>query len=121
MRKLGVGQSAAFIVSEGISTKIRERTSKPLDRPIKVSDILCWSITETWRVLKRSLPSWAVQGERFERNKKLLYGAATTEAQANAFLEDEAQSLEVRYKPRSQEESGMSMLRTWDLNNSNIA
>ncbi|KAF1915062.1 hypothetical protein BDU57DRAFT_539445 [Ampelomyces quisqualis] len=121
MRKLGVGQSVAFIVPEEISTKIRERTSKRSDLPLEVSDVLCWSITETWQDLKRSMPLWAVQGERFERNKNLLQGASTTEAQATAFLEDEAQSLEVRYKPRPQGESGMSLLQNWDLNNLNIA
>jgi hypothetical protein len=120
MRKLGVGQSVVFIVPEEISTKIQERTRKPINVPIGVGDVLCWSITETWQDLKRSMPLWAVQGERFERNKDLLCGAATTFAQAEAFLEDEAQTLEARYKPHSQEEGDMVMMKTWDLNNKNI-
>jgi hypothetical protein len=121
MRKLGVGQSVSFIVPEEISTKIRERTNKPTDVPIEVSDVLCWSIAETWQDLKRSMPLWAVQGERFERNKNLLCGAATTFTQAEAFLEDEARTLEARYKPHAKEDSGTRMLNTWDLNNQNIA
>jgi hypothetical protein len=120
MRKLGVGQSVAFIVPEEISTKVRERTKKPSHVPIKVSDVLCWSITETWQDLKRSMPLWAVQGERFERNKNLLCGVATTSAQAEAFLEDEAQLLETRYRPYIQGEDSLGMLKTWDLTNSNI-
>lgn len=120
MRKLGVGQSVAFIVPEEISTKIRERTKKPPDVSINVSDVLCWSITETWQDLKRSMPLWAVQGERFERNKNLLCGVATTSAQAEAFLEDEAQSLEARYKPHTKDEDSLGMLKAWDLTNPNI-
>jgi hypothetical protein len=119
MRKLGVGQSVAFIVPEEISTKIRERTGKSYDATIDVSDVICWSIAETWQDLKRSMPLWAVQGERFERNKNLLHGAKPTLTQAEAFLEDEAQTLEARYKPHTQEEA-IGMLKNWDVNNRNI-
>ncbi|KAF2833124.1 hypothetical protein CC86DRAFT_461565 [Ophiobolus disseminans] len=121
MRKLGFGQSVAFIVPEEISTKIQERTGKPSHAPIEVSDVLCWSIAETWQDLKRSMPLWAVQGERFERNKNLLCGTDTSNGQAQAFLEDEAQTLEARYMPRTQDSGGMGMLKNWDLNNQNIA
>ncbi|KAL5118323.1 hypothetical protein ACEQ8H_003833 [Pleosporales sp. CAS-2024a] len=121
MRKLGVGQSVAFIVPEEISFKIRERTGKPVNSSIDVSYVLCWSITETWQDLKRMMPLWAVQGERFERNKGLLRGVQTTKEQADAFLEDEAQSIETRYLPLAQGEDTLGMLKTWDLNNPNIA
>jgi hypothetical protein len=67
------------------------------------------------------MPLWAVQGERFERHKNLLCGVATTQAHAQAFLEDEAQTLEVRYKPLTQGEDSLGMLKTWDLHNANIA
>jgi hypothetical protein len=121
MRKLGTGQSVAFIVPDEISIKIRERTNKSPDVAIEVRDVICWSITETWQDLKRSMPLWAVQGERFERNKNRLRGAATTLADAEAFLEDEAQTLQARYKPYTQEESSQGLLKNWDLNNPNIA
>ncbi|RMZ73552.1 very large low complexity [Pyrenophora seminiperda CCB06] len=120
MRKLGLGQSIAFLVPEEISRKIHERTGKPPDVRIKVSDVLCWSIGETWQDMKRSMPLWAVQGERFERHKNLLYGAATTQIQAASFLEDEAQTLNARYKPRTKYDSGMGSLKAWDLQNCNI-
>jgi hypothetical protein len=47
MRKLGIGQSIAFVVPEDISIKIRERTGKSHDIAIDVRDVLCWSIAET--------------------------------------------------------------------------
>ncbi|KAH5731245.1 hypothetical protein HBI17_217790 [Parastagonospora nodorum] len=121
MRKLGLGQSVAFIVPEEISAKICERTGKLSNDSIEVSDVLCWSITETWQDLKRSMPLWAVQGERYERNSNSLCGVATTQAQAQSFLEDEAQALEVRYKPLTKEEDSLGTLKTWDLGNANIA
>jgi hypothetical protein len=120
MRKLGVGQSVAFIVPEEISTKIRERTGKTHDSTIDVSDVICWSISETWQDLKRSMPLWAVQGERFERNKSLLHGADTTLEDAKNFLEDEAQSIQARYKPYTREDGSIGMLKNWDMNNQNI-
>jgi hypothetical protein len=121
MRKLGIGQSIAFVVPEDISIKIRERTGKSHDIAIDVRDVLCWSIAETWQDLKRSMPLWAVQGERFERNKNLLHGVATSLSEAEALLEDEAQTLEARYKPYTQEESSHGLLKDWDLTNPNIA
>jgi hypothetical protein len=115
-----MGQSVAFIVPEEIATKIRERTRKPVEALIEVKDVLCWSIGETWQDLTRSMPLWAVQGERFERHKNLLCGSTTSHAQVEGFLEDEAQTLEARYKPRTQDTGGMGMLKDWDLENHNV-
>jgi uncharacterized protein (DUF1697 family) len=106
MRKLGFGQSVVFVTPEEIARKIRERTCKATDAQIGVEDVLCWSIGETWEDLKRGMPLWAVQGERFERTKSLLSGTATTLEQVETFLEDEAQTLEVRYKPLLQGDRG---------------
>jgi hypothetical protein len=121
LRKLGHGQSVTFIVPEEIATKIRELTAKPVDELITVNDILCWSITETWQDLKRSMPLWAVQGQRFESHRHLLNGADTTKEQVEAFLEDEAQGIELRYKPRTKDDEGSSQLVGWDLSNKNIS
>jgi hypothetical protein len=120
MRKLGHGQAVTFIVPEEIKTKIYERTGKHPSVPIEVVDVLSWSIGETWSDLRRSMPLWAVQGERYESHKHLLNGANTTKDQAKAFLEDEAQSLEFRYKPRTQEDDGSAQLINWDMSNPNI-
>jgi hypothetical protein len=121
LRKLGHGQSITFIVPEEIAIKIRELTAKSLDDSITVNDVICWSISETWHDLKRSMPLWAVQGQRFENHKHLLNGINTTKGQAEAFLEDDAQSLETRYKPRATDDNESPQHVAWDLSNENIA
>jgi hypothetical protein len=120
LRKLGNGQSVCFIVPEEIRTKIYERNGKPMDTPIETYDVLTWAIGETWSDLKRSLPLWAVQGRRFESQKGLLNGPGTTKDQAKGFLEDEAASLETRYKPRESDNDGSKHLQDWDMSNENI-
>ncbi|KAI4946098.1 hypothetical protein J4E91_007541 [Alternaria rosae] len=121
LRKLGNGQSVCFVVPGEIRTRIYERNGKPPGTPIDVYDVLAWAIGETWSDLKRSLPLWAVQGNRFESHKHLLLdGASTTKEQAEAFLEDEAASLETRYKPREPDNDGSKHLRGWDESNENI-
>lgn len=119
MRKLGHGQAITFIVPEEIRTKIYERTGKPSGTQIDAHDVLSWAIGETWSDLKKSMSLWAVQGERFERHKHLLNGAETTKSDAEAFLENEAEDLETRYKPRTQDDP-FAQLRDWDLSNPNI-
>lgn len=118
LRKLGKGQSVVFMTPQEICTKIRERRQTPVDTAITVIDVLCWSISETWLDLSRSMPLWAVQGHRYEVHKHLLNGADTTLAQAQAFLEDEAQSIEDRYKPTSE---NTSQFVGWDATNPSIA
>ncbi|USP74172.1 hypothetical protein yc1106_01446 [Curvularia clavata] len=120
MRKLGHGQAVTFIVPGEIKTKIFERTGKPSDAPIDAYDVLSWAIGETWSELKKSLPLWAVQGERFERHKHLLKGVDTTKDEATAFLENESADLEARYKPRSRGTNDFSQLSDWDMSNPNI-
>ncbi|UNI16722.1 hypothetical protein JDV02_003134 [Purpureocillium takamizusanense] len=106
MRKLGVGQSVVFCVPEEIEIKIRNMAAGAKDGPITVGNVLEWAIQGTWADTSRSMPLWATQGRTFARNKvlweriefgdggPLLHGNI-----AKAFLEDEAQSLEVRYRP----------------------
>ncbi|KAJ4362799.1 hypothetical protein N0V95_001291 [Ascochyta clinopodiicola] len=114
LRKLGKGQSVVFVAPEEVSTKISERTQRQHGAIITVIDVLCWSIGETWHDLSRSMPLWAVQGHRYERHKNLLDGAETNLAQAQSFLEDEAQSIEDRYKPVT---GTTSQFAGWDLTN----
>ncbi|KAI0099774.1 hypothetical protein GGR51DRAFT_535017 [Nemania sp. FL0031] len=110
MRLLGQGQSVIFCVPEEISSQIRERlpntqSGQSGEEPaISVSDILAWAITETWNETKRNIPLWAAQGRRHERQKGLWAQCHATEdgltdELAGQFLEDEAQSLEDRYRP----------------------
>jgi hypothetical protein len=100
--------------------KIRKRMGKSINDPIEVVDILSWSIGETWLDLSRSMPLWAVQGHRFETHKHLLHGAETTLDQAESFLEDEARSLEDRYKPKPRDDSSEAQITGWDVENPNI-
>lgn len=117
LRQLGKGQSVVFMASQEICTKVCERTNQKIDEPLSVVNVLCWSISETWQDLSRSMPLWAVQGHRYETHKYLLHGANTTESQAKEFLEDEAQSIESRYTPNIKD-TGRSLLR--DLSNPSI-
>ena len=76
---------------------------------------------ETWQDLKRSMPLWAIQGARFERTRDLLCGTGTPTQQLRDFLEGEAQSLKVRYKPRSQDNCDTKLLESCNSGNSNFA
>lgn len=118
LRKLGKGQSVVFCISEEIQGKITERTSKAAD-DIQVLDVLMWAITETWSDLRRSMPLWATQGRRYEEHKYLLNGVETTVSQAKQFLEEEAQSVEYRYRP-SVETSPSEAFKGWDISSPNV-
>lgn len=117
MRKLAVGQSIVFCVPEEIETKIREVTeTQDTGRPICVQDVLIWAIRGTWTDLSRSMPLWVTQGTTLAKQKVLWDRLMTVDETsyynsddensatlgsptAQEFLEDEAQSLEARYRP----------------------
>lgn len=124
MRKLGKGQSVVFCVPEEIKTKILQCTSKQRDDKIEIIDVLIWAISETCADLQRSMPLWAAQGRRFE-DHKLLWEAARSECgykfskeQAEMFLEEEAQTLDYRYRPHAALET--LEFSGWDVKNKNI-
>ena len=105
MRKLGKGQTVVFCVSEEIEYKIRSCTAKSRPTPLGLDDVLHWAIAETFTAIRRAVPLWAVQGERFLRQSK-LWGQVTNNGRTTMslthsenFLETEAQSLEHRYRP----------------------
>ena len=106
MRKLGKGQSVIFCVPEEVQSSILELTGKHDKSNIDVSDVLQWAVTETWMDTRRSMPLWATQGQRFERqctlwNETRQEGELHMSArQAKEFLEPESQTLEHRYRPR---------------------
>jgi hypothetical protein len=107
MRKLGKGQSVVFCVPEEIKAKILTLTFKPSNTSIDVSGVLSWVISETCIDMRRSMPLWAAQGKRFEHQSTLWAEPRTngeilmSKGQAERFLEDESQTLEDRYRPRS--------------------
>ncbi|TGJ86351.1 hypothetical protein E0Z10_g2449 [Xylaria hypoxylon] len=107
MRLLGEGQSVIFCVPHEISSKIQRLLPnvQSEDEPtISVTDILAWAITETWNDAKRNIMLWAAQGRRHEKHKHFwaqchAAGNFLTKELAEKFLEDEAKSLEDRYRP----------------------
>ncbi|KAI0409107.1 hypothetical protein F4802DRAFT_615626 [Xylaria palmicola] len=103
MRQLGAGQSVVFCVPQDICSEIKQRLPETVG-DISVSDVLAWAIIETWDDTRRNIPLWAAQGRRYERHKDLwarchTAGDVITEELAENFLEDEASSLENRYRP----------------------
>ncbi|KAH7309856.1 hypothetical protein B0I35DRAFT_379484 [Stachybotrys elegans] len=105
LRELGKGQAVTFCIPEEIETKIRQSFETDQGRNLSVSDVLTWSIRETWKDIRRSIPLWAMQGRNFARQRELWGKVASQDASqmaqdtAREFLEDEAQSLEARYRP----------------------
>lgn len=117
MRKLGKGQSVIFCVPLEVQRKILELKASQTGTgsrrneaaaKIDVLDVLHWCIGETLIDLQKSMPLWAVQGKRFDR-QETYWKKSTTEGgitmtieQAHQFLEDEAETLQHRYHPRTQ-------------------
>lgn len=116
MRKLGEGQSVVFCIPHEVEQKILEleahgsgddSSSIAGATSIGVLEVLLWSIHETIIDLQKSMPLWATQGQRFDRQEEIWKDSMThegiqmTKPQAGRFLEDEAQSLELRYRPHS--------------------
>ncbi|KAI0536541.1 hypothetical protein GGR58DRAFT_528215 [Xylaria digitata] len=109
LRKLGKGQSVIFCVNGEISAKIHALTAKPTGATIGVKDVLHWAISETFADIGRNMPLWVVQGHRFLRQEELWRSAQAdgitcmSTTKAERFLEDEAPSIEARYRPRLEE------------------
>ncbi|KAF2477189.1 uncharacterized protein BDR25DRAFT_371170 [Lindgomyces ingoldianus] len=107
MRKLGNGQSVVFCIPEEIRSKIYTMKGISKKADIDVSDVLMWAISETYTDLRRNMPLWAVQGDRFQQQRAIWdditssTGIKMSPQQAEKFMEEEAQSLEYRYKPTS--------------------
>ncbi|KAK5124339.1 hypothetical protein LTR08_005737 [Meristemomyces frigidus] len=120
MRKLGKGQTVVFCIPLEIQTKIRGTKSDP-DSEITVADVLLWSIAETHTEMRRGMPLWAVQGQRYIRQEKLWQqimqnGKTTlTKSHAEQFLEEEAQSLEHRYRPHPSQSQSTHLSNTTDV------
>ena len=106
MRKLGKGQSVTFCVSLEMQARIRRVRNLPDAQALLVPHILFWAISETWDEATRSVPLWATQGIRHQR-QEVIWGRTTTEdggpvfadGDVRAYLEGEAQTLEQRYRP----------------------
>ncbi|KAL3483630.1 hypothetical protein BJX62DRAFT_249297 [Aspergillus germanicus] len=109
MRKLGRGQSVVFFIPREIEQKIRVlRGQEPSSSSpnITVADVICWAITETCADLRKAVPLWLRQGLRFTEHRtlwedmKIQTDRESRLEYAKRFIEDEAQSLDRRYRPR---------------------
>ncbi|CZR70243.1 uncharacterized protein PAC_20144 [Phialocephala subalpina] len=99
MRKLSKGQSLVFYVPEEIRRKISRLRNIPKGRPIMTIDVLMWSIRETWDEFHKSIPLWARQGIRHQR-QEVVWKQTKTHMHSNIagkYLEDGGQTLEQRY------------------------
>jgi hypothetical protein len=112
MRKLGNGQSVVFFVPQEIQDKIRHCVSASKAKPLTVADVLCWSISETWSDMQKSVPLWAVQGLRYQRQETIWENHIDSTSQLSLgdgkladYFENEAMTLEERYLPKRQEAS----------------
>ncbi|KAI1749778.1 hypothetical protein F4782DRAFT_533039 [Xylaria castorea] len=119
LRKLGTGQSVVFCVSAEIRDKIQQVTAMPPGNAIEVRDVLHWAISETFAETERCMPLWATQGLRFLRQEELWKSTqadgvtSMSNTSAKQFLDNEAQSIETRYGPRSEKATSIaSLLRT---------
>ncbi|KAK2770590.1 hypothetical protein CKAH01_14643 [Colletotrichum kahawae] len=108
MRKLGKGQSVVFCVPNEIQQKVSSLPHVHNPTEIDVSDVLEWAISETFVDLHRGIWLWANQGRRHQRHQLLWEKAyvngstAFDAAHAEKFLEEEAQTLDSRYRPAQQ-------------------
>jgi hypothetical protein len=126
MRKLGKGQTVVFCVPREIQAKIMEYKNTTgckaalRSSGIKVMDVILWSISETHVELRRSMPLWAVQGERFFRQEKLYQEVhqdgctLLSRKHAEKFQEKEAQSLDDRFRPREAQSQPLHLTNTSD-------
>ncbi|KAI1385560.1 uncharacterized protein F4822DRAFT_432413 [Hypoxylon trugodes] len=114
MRMLGEGQSVVFCVPAEIQKKIQAHGGLPADHEITVLDILAWAIGETWHDIHRSMALWASQGRRHEQHMETWAKAqsnGTIEFSSNLaqeYLEEEARTLEYRYRPHVRQDTNDS-------------
>lgn len=127
LRKLGKGQTVVFCISQEIQAKIMERTATPLSSDITVADVILWSISETHVEIRRSMPLWAVQGERFFLQDKLWKQVCQdrrtllSKEHAENFQEKEAQSLHDRFRPCQVHSQPLHLANNSDVNLLRIA
>ena len=103
MRKLGRGQTVVFCVPEEVRDKIAEQVGHRTEQAMELADILRWSISETHTDIRNNIPLWAIQGNRFARHAPVWEGAVENpnSLQSKQLLEDEAQTIEQRYRPHA--------------------
>jgi hypothetical protein len=92
-----------------VEQQILGLNSKSPDDVIEVSDILAWSIANTYNYTRRCVGLWAVQGMRYQRHHIAWSEALSNENGAiptnftNLLLEAEAQTIKERYGPEARQ------------------
>jgi hypothetical protein len=106
MRQLGYGQTLVFLASEEVVGLMGDTIGcSPTN--ISSSDIIIWTIKETWKQLQNNVPTWMQQGYSFVRRDsawKRLYRNEIPKDEniRDYFCEVEARTLEELYDPTSQ-------------------
>ncbi|RPA82425.1 hypothetical protein BJ508DRAFT_325423 [Ascobolus immersus RN42] len=100
MRNLGKGQSVVFCAAGDIQRKLLSSSRKASGKELTIEDVLDWCIKETCLHTRKSVPLWAVQGERFLRQSGLRKSSPSMPVElATELREAEAKSLEDWYAP----------------------
>jgi hypothetical protein len=111
MRKLGRGQAVTFVVLPEMQQRIRKLLKLSPSVPLTMSHALRWSIFETCVDLRKSIPLWATQGIRHQRQETIWRDRVAAESSVQVktsaedvsrYLEEEAQSLRQRYQPKGE-------------------
>jgi hypothetical protein len=112
MRKLGQGQSVTFCISDEMQKRIRKLANVEESRQLTVSDVLVSAIAETWDDAASSLPLWTTQGIRHQYQEivwdRVDRTGELTVSDVEEYLEDEAQTLDQRYRPLADASGGNS-------------
>ncbi|PGH26547.1 hypothetical protein AJ80_01861 [Polytolypa hystricis UAMH7299] len=125
MRKLGKGQSLMFCAPRDVERKMLDCSGKNHNEVIEDSDILKWSISETWKHTRKSAPLRATQGLRYQ--KHAIAWSDALKAGSNKFpvsiaksmLEDEAKTIVMRYDSGNMMLEEQVLLR--DIEDSSLA
>lgn len=104
MRKLGRGQTVVFCVPEEVQDEIQEQNGGRGEQAVQLADILRWSISGTHTDIRNNIPLWAMQGSRFVRQAEIWQDALVQRGciESARLLEDEAQTIEQRYRPHAE-------------------
>lgn len=117
MRKLGKGQTIVFCVPNEIKESIlRDRAEDETNVEITTASVVRWVILQTWTEIKHSMALWVAQNHRFNIQKELWDKNTVDghyqldETSAREFREEEARTLDYRYRPKPSKKAPLEIL-----------
>lgn len=117
MRKLGKGQTIVFCVPNEIKESIlRDRADDETNVEITTASVVRWVILQTWTEIKHSMALWVAQNHRFNIQKELWDKNTVdghyqlNETSAREFREEEARTLDFRYRPKPSKKAPLEIL-----------